>query len=176
MINTIEERVISWLLSGDTGNSAKTIVKYFLQACNDIYFRSNSMFPYKISKITTPAVPICPSDFDDFERCYKLLEIIPEWKEKIHNIAKLSPQWETLIDNWDAIEKRYLEREKYGWLDNYSFYRKYFDGQCLICTYARNVFYNNKTKSTEIECWLDTKKPLKVVATDICNMYSRKIG
>jgi hypothetical protein len=177
MISTIEERVISWLLTSErVGNSAKTIVRYFLQAGNDVYFHADSMFPDGISKVATPAVPICPSDFDDFERCYKLLEIIPEWKIKFHNIAKLSPQWKILTDNWDALVKRYLEQKKYGFLENYEYFRSFFDGQCLLCVHARNPIYDPKIRSTILECWVNKREAVAVETVGKCEKYSRKTG
>lgn len=40
-----------------------------------------------------------PLDPDDFKRCYKLLETIPEWKKQLHIMRNVSDVWDRLIDN-----------------------------------------------------------------------------
>lgn len=44
-----------------------------------------------------------PVDPDDFRRCYLLLEMVPEWKEKLHLMSELSPVWSNLVDNWEKL-------------------------------------------------------------------------
>jgi hypothetical protein len=48
-----------------------------------------------------------PCDPDDFSRCYKLLEIIPEWKNELHKMKAISPVWSNLVDNWDKLNEFY---------------------------------------------------------------------
>ena len=49
-----------------------------------------------------------PSDPSDFKRCHKLLEAVPEWKERLQELKKLSLYWSNLVDNWDRLNE-YLE-------------------------------------------------------------------
>jgi hypothetical protein len=44
-----------------------------------------------------------PHDPSDFNRCYQLLQVIPEWKAKLHLLKPVSPQWSNLVDNWDKL-------------------------------------------------------------------------
>lgn len=48
-----------------------------------------------------------PIDPDDFKRCYKLLQAIPEWIPCIVELKELSPQWANLIANWDKLTEMY---------------------------------------------------------------------
>ena len=58
-----------------------------------------------------------PYDPDDFRRCYKLLELIPEWKSELHKLKELSYAWNNLIDNWDKLTEMYEENVKGDWQD-----------------------------------------------------------
>ena len=64
----------------------------------------NSNFPVNI-----------PYDPDDFSRCYKLLEAVPEWKSKLHKLKPLSNQWRKLVDNWDKLTEMYELNTKENW-------------------------------------------------------------
>jgi hypothetical protein len=56
-----------------------------------------------------------PYDPDDFKRCYKLLQIVPEWKEQISRLKTLSIQWSNLADNWDKLTEMFEKNEREGW-------------------------------------------------------------
>jgi len=58
-----------------------------------------------------------PYDPDDFSRCYKLLQCVPEWKDKkyMQRIASLCPEWKNLIDNWDKLTDMYEENVRTQW-------------------------------------------------------------
>ena len=48
-----------------------------------------------------------PHDPDDFSRCYKLLEAVPEWKILVPGLAVLSKEWKALSENWDKLTEMY---------------------------------------------------------------------
>ena len=55
-----------------------------------------------------------PYDVDDFNRCYLLLEAVPEWKNNLDVLKSVSPVWEKLVDSWQELtslfeEKKYKE-------------------------------------------------------------------
>jgi len=50
-----------------------------------------------------------PCDPDDFSRCHRLLEVVPEWKEKLHLMKAVSPVWKKLVENWDKLTEMYLQ-------------------------------------------------------------------
>jgi hypothetical protein len=58
-----------------------------------------------------------PYDPDDFSRCYKLLQAVPEWKgvREMQRLKKISPEWSNLIDNWDELTKMYEENIRTNW-------------------------------------------------------------
>lgn len=80
----VEERAVWWSTHGETGLSSETIWNFFM--------KQNPT--YEIHH---------PCDADDFSRCYKLLEAIPEWKDRIQEMKGLSKEWDILIENWDVI-------------------------------------------------------------------------
>lgn len=56
-----------------------------------------------------------PWDPDDFSRCYKLLEMVPEWKSRIPELKNLSPVWSKLADNWHKLTEMYEENKRTDW-------------------------------------------------------------
>ena len=56
-----------------------------------------------------------PYDPDDFSRCYTLLEAVPEWKRRLHELKKLSGEWCNLVNNWDELTRMYEQNVKENW-------------------------------------------------------------
>lgn len=84
-----------WLANGERGMSSETMWHCFM---DEDGFEIN--FPY---------------DPDDFKRCYKLLETVPEWKNDLHKLRKLSATWSNLVDNWDKLTEMYEENIRTDW-------------------------------------------------------------
>lgn len=84
-----KHRAIWWMENGETGASSKAMWRCFMGE------RS-----FDVSH---------PHDPDDFSRCHKLLQTVPEWKSKIHKLQSLSPQWALLVFNWDELTRYYME-------------------------------------------------------------------
>jgi hypothetical protein len=93
----IEEKAMWWIANGHIGNSSKTMWLCFMNQ--------------KDNQINHPYDP------DDFSRCYKLLEAVPEWKEKsnLSKLRKLSPAWNNLVDNWDKLTEMFEQNRKDQW-------------------------------------------------------------
>lgn len=70
--NTIEQRALQWLLSGDTGTSSETLCAFML-----------GMERGRYSSV--------PSDADDRGRCIRLLQRIPEWLPRLPQLAEANP-------------------------------------------------------------------------------------
>lgn len=83
---TIEKRVIAWLLSEDTGASSMTICAHMVGEPHDCAW---------------------PSDAGDLGRCLRLLDLIPEWKPRIKEMATHGPGWAGLCEAWDDIVELY---------------------------------------------------------------------
>lgn len=90
-------RCIDWLLSGDVGASSESIFR--------IITNKYSRGLYE------------PSDFADFGRCFRLLKLFPEWKNKLHLVANESTIWNRIIKSWDYLCAEY---EKIDMRDNES--------------------------------------------------------
>lgn len=92
---SINEKATWWLVNGETGASSKTMY--------------NCLIGNKDYAINHPYDP------DDFKRCYKLLNTVPEWKNDMHKLRQLSPVWSSLVDNWDTLTEMYELNEKTNW-------------------------------------------------------------
>lgn len=76
-----------WIANGQVGVSSKTIWCVMM----GVEFNSASI----------------PWDPDDFSRCYKLLELFPEWKCRMQEVADKYPLWEPMVRNWDIMTQLY---------------------------------------------------------------------
>ncbi len=56
-----------------------------------------------------------PSDPADFNRCLLLLEASPEARKHMDKIAALSKTWKKLVDNWDDVEKCFIDEVGLNW-------------------------------------------------------------
>lgn len=84
-----------WLGSGHSGLSSTLMASVALGAKN--IDRSNY-----------------PHDRGDFGRCYNLLQIAPTVRDYFDDIAKVSPQWSALIENWAELESIFLSNDYSG--------------------------------------------------------------
>lgn len=87
---TEQQRALQWVVGSDTGISSKTIWAVMLGAV-----QGEARWP----TYGTPADP------DDFGRCYRLLELIPEWRGRLHEVAERFPDWAPLVENWEELEE-----------------------------------------------------------------------
>lgn len=92
MTKTIEQRALEWLLSHDTGVSSKTLCAHMLG-------------------IETKGFQSPPSDADDRGRCIRLLNLIPEWWDRLDEMAE-TPSNEALV-----ISSRGMNVETNGWAE-----------------------------------------------------------
>lgn len=84
-----------WMANGHIGMSSKTMWSHFMGVKG---------FPVNH-----------PYDPDDFSRCYKLLQTVPEWKDRVSELAILSEEWEGLAENWNKLTEMYEENERTEW-------------------------------------------------------------
>jgi len=50
-----------------------------------------------------------PYDPSDFMRCHKLLQLIPEWYERLQEVADEYPRWQPFVSHWHELEDLYEE-------------------------------------------------------------------
>lgn len=94
---TEQENADWWLLNGERGTSSET------------------MFKYLDGRDITKGRMSHPLDPDDFKRCYKLLQAVPQWKSKLYQMRHVSPVWDKLVDNWDKLTEMYERNVKEEW-------------------------------------------------------------
>lgn len=88
-MQTVERTVIRWLLSPDTGASSTAICAHMIgEKPEDNDYSA-------------------PSDPSDLGRCLRLLDLVPEWKPRIHEMAVYGPAWAGLIKQWGVIVDLY---------------------------------------------------------------------
>lgn len=84
----MNDKYIEWYRGGDTGMSSETI------------FEVMTNIPVKRHDI--------PYDPSDFGRCHRLLELFPEWRSRLDEVAQRFPVWKPFVDNWAKMEEIYL--------------------------------------------------------------------
>lgn len=92
--NDIIKKALKWFATGCVGSSSKFMATYLTIGEGDKSY---------------------PHDPDDFNRCLLLLNAVPELRSHIHKLKKVSPQWEQLVDNWDALESCFLNEAGLNW-------------------------------------------------------------
>lgn len=82
-----------WLVGGDTGTSSATIWCVMM-----------GITPGQVDR--TASVPHDPADFG---RCHNLLELFPEWRARLPEMARTYSSWEGLVGAWDELTALYLK-------------------------------------------------------------------
>lgn len=92
---TISERANEWICSDDTGTSSKTI--------------------WAVMQRTKARDRDVPYDAGDFGRCYRLLELIPEWRARLDDVARAQPAWVGIVREWAKLEALYRDVLASNW-------------------------------------------------------------
>lgn len=85
---SIPKEALAWVTSCDTGLSSRALFRVMADAGNideDHY----------------------PRDVSDFGRCYRLLNIVPEWRERVQEMADYGPYWSALAHAWSELSALY---------------------------------------------------------------------
>lgn len=93
----IEARVKVWLASGHVGVSSEAMLDFFYRG-----------------KVSDAGYP---HDSDDLSRCIGLLNVFPEWRERLSDLGCMDgldgKVWTALAEEWDNLEKIYaLDKKK----------------------------------------------------------------
>jgi len=91
MLDIMEQRdrADTWIVGPDTGVSSMIIWSVMKGVPYQQFFPSPPHDPY------------------DFGRCYRLLELIPSWKQRLPEVAQHYPEWGPLIEQWPRLEDMY---------------------------------------------------------------------
>jgi hypothetical protein len=90
----MDKKYLQWATSNDTGISSETLLCLLLD-------------------LPKPHHWGVPGDLADFGRCYRMIELFPELKERFPEIAELHPDWRPFIDCWEQMARLYRECVKW---------------------------------------------------------------
>ena len=94
-MKTVQQRANEWIVGNDTGCSSKTI--------------------WSICMGTPVAkFPDYPHDPSDFGRCYRLLELIPEWKNILRTHLFKDAVWSNLLAQWGELSELWEKESPSG--------------------------------------------------------------
>ena len=99
---TVPDGLLEWLHNGERGISSNTMVEQLagLPCRQHKWFSSH------------------PRDPADFARCIRLLDAVPELRERLGEMAAVSPEWAALVREWGQLEALFAEecpRWRQGW-------------------------------------------------------------
>jgi hypothetical protein len=77
----------AWICGCDTGTSSKTI--------------------FSVMTGSPTGRADIPYDPDDFGRCYRLLKLIPEWRQRLGEVSEKYSKWIPLVEHWDELTDLY---------------------------------------------------------------------
>jgi hypothetical protein len=101
-----------WIINGEVGTSSKTIWAVMMGAVME---KRRDSWDYG-----------CPHDPDDFSRCWKLLSLFPEWRERLPEVSKIFPEWTGFIREWDKLTEM-LESNLKNEPNGYGYSREMYD-------------------------------------------------
>lgn len=93
---TVEQRAAAWMRDGEVGMSSRAIHDHMLG-------------------VAAHGGYAAPADPDDLNRCIKLLELIPEWKPRMSEMAQRGDQWAGLASRWEEIVQCFLDEVGLDW-------------------------------------------------------------
>ncbi|WP_155931552.1 hypothetical protein [Methylopila sp. 73B] len=77
---------LNWIINGETGISSTAIWAHMCGVTSNRTWADN------------------PADPGDFSRCMKLLDAVPEWRDRLPEMSGRSPAWRGLVARWAEIE------------------------------------------------------------------------
>lgn len=90
-----QQRALWWIINGDVGISSSTIWATMMGVDIEDDAETAPFF-----------------DVPDFQRCYELLELIPEWHARLSEVALKYPGWQPFVENWGKLTQVYNESER----------------------------------------------------------------
>jgi len=98
MDTTYQGKVLAWFIGGETGISSEAMAAAVTD--HEPNEKWSGLGNY-------------PSDPDDLNRCLMFLDAVPEARAHLHKVALLSDTWALLIENWEELERTFLEEAGY---------------------------------------------------------------
>lgn len=105
-METLKEKILDWMVTGETGISSKTI------ACH-------------LAGLPRPQFSCHPLDPADFNRCLLLLKAVPELRPLLPRMSELSEVWASLVERWDEVEHSFVNEVGWNWSNGHRAQRTY---------------------------------------------------
>ena len=89
----LDDRMIFWIRNGERGISSEVIFETLsgnLLLCEDWDYNT-------------------PQDASDFNRCYELLQLIPEWRVRLNEVAEKHRHWKLMVEHWGELESLFRD-------------------------------------------------------------------
>lgn len=96
-MRNIPEAALEWITGRDTGISSKTM---WAALMGSVKGPTRLNFYHDI-----------PHDGDDFGRCYRLIQAVPEWASRLDEVVAVFPAWGPIIREWDRLCKIYIQTD-----------------------------------------------------------------
>lgn len=96
----VRDRAVRWRVGPDTGLSSQAM---WWTLADEETRRAFGRAPDPWDERAYPRDP------GDLGRCLRLLEAVPEWRERLPEVAALSPEWAALVSEWDHLAALYAE-------------------------------------------------------------------
>lgn len=93
---------IQWITQGEVGTSSKTIWSVMMGAVSGVN-RCGFQTGYDT-----------PRDPSDFRRCYLLLKLFPEWRNRLGEVSSVFPKYTPMVNRWAEMEALWLEESPSG--------------------------------------------------------------
>ena len=88
----MREKITDWLIEGGAGLSAQAMARHLIGK--------------KTGGWGDKAHPLDP---DDFHRCLKFLDAVPEARERLPELAEISQTWAALVWRWSDVEASFFK-------------------------------------------------------------------
>lgn len=107
-MSDVTSRANKWILGHNVGTSSKTIWAVMMGAVTG----REPWHQYDV-----------PHDPDDFNRCYRLLVFIPEWKSRLPEVASIFPKWIGFVREWTKLTEMHENLNESNWNEMYDLMR-----------------------------------------------------
>ena len=96
----MNQALLNWLASGDTGLSSRSILAH-MEHDLSVYAMNRNEVHY-------------PRDPADLGRCIRLMDIEPSFRVRIAEMGRYGPEWKALTEHWSELESLYCKNEDSG--------------------------------------------------------------
>lgn len=99
-----KKRALHWIVSGDTGPASIAIWAVMTGLVDK---DDNEVWGPVISGAT-------PNNGVEFGKCVRLLELMPEWRRRLDEVARMFPAWGPVVASWDTLARFHNKKQAGG--------------------------------------------------------------